>query len=180
MLRVEPKGVRCPRCRSACVTVSDFVGWLVCDSCGFSWEKDGAPPRVLRYEELGTGWIGIGPKVATALLVAFTIFVAMANWMGCMILGIVCIIGTFLLFSVVRYEKGARQTLSTERVSNVWYLVPFFFGIIGGVVAWLDTKEHDSRKAGYFLVFGLVWTVVAVILIVGISLLLFPSPPPTF
>jgi len=68
---------------------------------------------------------------------------------------------------------GVRQTSTVERVSNAWFLVPFFLLLINGVVAWLATRERDSKKAGYFLVFGLVWTVVVIILVVAFFFMFF-------
>jgi len=43
--------------------------------------------------------------------------------------------------------------------------VPFFFGIIGGLIAWFVNKDRNPRKARNFLIFGIVWTVVLIILI---------------
>lgn len=52
-----------------------------------------------------------------------------------------------------------------EHVSSAWYLVPFFLGIIGGLIAWVVNKDRDAKKARNFLVFGLIWTVVLFVVI---------------
>ena len=52
-----------------------------------------------------------------------------------------------------------------QGVSAAWYLVPLFFGIIGGIVAWAVTKDRDPKRATNLLIFGLVWTLVPVIIV---------------
>ena len=44
--------------------------------------------------------------------------------------------------------------------SNLWYLVPFFFGIIGGLIAYVGTKDEDRDMATNLLVFGLFWSLI--------------------
>jgi len=48
--------------------------------------------------------------------------------------------------------------------SSIWYLVPFFFGIIGGIVGYVGTSKDDNRFATNLLLFGLLWTIVLVVL----------------
>jgi len=47
-----------------------------------------------------------------------------------------------------------------ERPTALWYLVPFFFGIIGGIVAYVGTKNDDKEMADGLLIFGIVWSLV--------------------
>jgi hypothetical protein len=47
-----------------------------------------------------------------------------------------------------------------EKPSGLWYLVPFFFGIIGGIVAYVGTKDRDKSMAINLLVFGIVWSFI--------------------
>lgn len=62
---------------------------------------------------------------------------------------------------------GVRQPIMIEKVSSAWYLVPFFFGIIGGLIAWLVNKDRNPKKARNFLIFGFVltaiWVIIAII-----------------
>jgi len=51
-----------------------------------------------------------------------------------------------------------------EKVSSAWYLVPLFFGIIGGLIAWFVNKDRDPKKARNFLIFGFVLTAIWVII----------------
>ncbi|HVH14783.1 MAG TPA: hypothetical protein VNA15_03575 [Candidatus Angelobacter sp.] len=47
-----------------------------------------------------------------------------------------------------------------QQVSAARYLVPLFFGILGGMIAWTVNKDKDPKRARNLLIFGLVWTVV--------------------
>ena len=58
------------------------------------------------------------------------------------------------------WNESANQL---EKPSALWYLVPFLFGIIGGIVGYLGTKERDKGTADSLLIFGVVWTVILVI-----------------
>jgi len=40
--------------------------------------------------------------------------------------------------------------------SNWWYLVPFFLGIIGGIIAYFALRKDDRQKAKKCLYFGLI------------------------
>jgi len=60
---------------------------------------------------------------------------------------------------------GVEQTPLREDVSSLWYLVPFFFGILGGLIAWYVNKDRDPKKARNFLIFGLVWGIVVVVIL---------------
>lgn len=58
---------------------------------------------------------------------------------------------------------GVEQIL-TEHVSSWWYLVPLFFSLLGGVIAWAVNKDRDPRKARNMLIFGIVWTIITIII----------------
>lgn len=53
---------------------------------------------------------------------------------------------------------------SLENVSDAWYLVPFLFLIVGGLIAWYVNKDRNPGKARNLLIFGIVWTVIVLIL----------------
>jgi cytochrome bd-type quinol oxidase subunit 2 len=70
-----------------------------------------------------------------------------------------------------------------RRASAAWYLVPIFFGIIGGVIMWLALKSEDPRKAKRGLIVAVIVYVIALAIflaIAGIIALLAPTiVPPT-
>jgi len=39
--------------------------------------------------------------------------------------------------------------------SNLWYPVPFFFGTIGGLIDYIETKDDDREMAFNLLIFGI-------------------------
>ncbi|HKZ95104.1 MAG TPA: hypothetical protein VJ249_11080 [Candidatus Bathyarchaeia archaeon] len=61
-------------------------------------------------------------------------------------------------------RQSGQEIEETLGPSLLWYLVPFFFGILGGIVAYVAVKDRDEGMAFGLLVFGLIWTVVEVIL----------------
>mgnify|MGYP001108503567 CR=1 FL=1 len=44
--------------------------------------------------------------------------------------------------------------------SGWWWLVPFLFGILGGIIAYLIVKDNDEDMASKLLTFGIVWSIV--------------------
>ena len=52
--------------------------------------------------------------------------------------------------------------------SRWWYLVPIFFGLIGGIIAYFAIRKDDPRKAKKCLWVGVILT--AINIIVNISL----------
>jgi hypothetical protein len=59
-------------------------------------------------------------------------------------------------------EFEGTVNLSTKP-TGLWYLVPFFFGIIGGIVAYVGTKDEDKGMADSLLVFGIIWTIILIV-----------------
>ena len=47
--------------------------------------------------------------------------------------------------------------------SNAWYLLPIFFGMIGGVIAFLILRRDDSRKARNCIYIGIGMMVIGII-----------------
>jgi len=66
-----------------------------------------------------------------------------------------------------------------EKTSAWWWLLPFFLGIIGGVVGYVVLESRNRRRATRILIFGVVWTVVGTllfgILIAGLAFGLYGS-----
>ena len=52
--------------------------------------------------------------------------------------------------------------------SRAWYLVPIFFGLIGGIIAYFAITRDDPQKAKKCLWVGIILTVINII--VNISL----------
>jgi uncharacterized membrane protein YvbJ len=50
-----------------------------------------------------------------------------------------------------------------ERPTRAWFLVPFFFNILGGVVGYFAVKNDDKRMANELLTFGVIMFVVVII-----------------
>jgi len=62
--------------------------------------------------------------------------------------------------------RESKEELEEETLgpSLAWYLVPFFFGILGGIVAYVAVKDRDEDTAFGLLFFGIIWTALVVIL----------------
>ena len=52
--------------------------------------------------------------------------------------------------------------------SRWWYLVPIFFGLIGGIIAYFAIRRDDPQKAKKCLYIGIILTVINIV--VNISL----------
>jgi RNA polymerase subunit RPABC4/transcription elongation factor Spt4 len=46
-----------------------------------------------------------------------------------------------------------------NKPSNAWYLAPLLFGLIGGLIAYVGTKDEDKDMANNLLIFGLIWSI---------------------
>lgn len=51
-----------------------------------------------------------------------------------------------------------------DPVSNIWYLLPLLFGLLGGIIAYVGTKNDDNEKAEGFIYLGIFVSVVSSIL----------------
>ncbi|MEX0861525.1 hypothetical protein [Nitrosopumilus sp.] len=47
--------------------------------------------------------------------------------------------------------------------SNTWFLLPIFFGIIGGVIAFFVLRHDDPNKAKNCLYLGMVFMIIGII-----------------
>lgn len=67
----------------------------------------------------------------------------------------------------IEVEPTSRPSYSThlEKPSGLWYLVPFFFGIIGGLVGYAAVKNEDPDMATSLLICGIFMTFVAFIVL---------------
>jgi len=55
------------------------------------------------------------------------------------------------------------ENIKHER-SFAWYLLPLFFGLLGGIIAYFVVKEDNKRMANYCIAIGLVGTLAWFIL----------------
>ena len=48
--------------------------------------------------------------------------------------------------------------------SNWWYLLPIFFGVIGGIIAYFALRRDDREKAKKCMYLGLILLAVGILL----------------
>ena len=48
--------------------------------------------------------------------------------------------------------------------SNLWYLLPIFLGLIGGIIAYFVLRKDDPKKAKNCLYLSMVLAVIGIIL----------------
>ncbi len=56
--------------------------------------------------------------------------------------------------------------------SNAWFLLPIFFGVIGGIIAFFILRHDDPRKAKNCLYLGLAFMLIGIMfnIFIGTSL----------
>ena len=52
-----------------------------------------------------------------------------------------------------------------RRRSDLWYILPIFGGLIGGLIAWFAVKYDDPRKGRNCLILGIILTAIPIVLI---------------
>lgn len=70
--------------------------------------------------------------------------------------------------------KDNNNTVTRTR-SDLWYVLPIFGGLIGGLISWFAIKYDDPRKGKNCLLLGIILTAIPVVLIAIMSLLIFNS-----
>jgi RNA polymerase subunit RPABC4/transcription elongation factor Spt4 len=55
-----------------------------------------------------------------------------------------------------RYESVTHY----DQPSLAWYLAPLLFGIVGGLIGYVGTKDRDQNMASNLLIFGIIWSFV--------------------
>ena len=64
--------------------------------------------------------------------------------------------------------------------SSLWFLLPIFFNVIGGIIAFFVIKEDDPKKAKNCLYLGIILAAIPILLIlipVLIGVTIFPHFP---
>ena len=59
-----------------------------------------------------------------------------------------------------RYNNSQGNGPYGGKPSAAWWLLPIFFSLIGGIIAWACVKDRDPRMARNCLILGIVLTVV--------------------
>jgi hypothetical protein len=77
-----------------------------------------------------------------------------------------------------RFTKEQLRSIADEnklrKRSAWWYLLPIFFSVVGGVIAYFIVKENDPKLARNCLILGLLITLVGFVF--GFLLGMFFSP----
>ena len=55
------------------------------------------------------------------------------------------------------------MSYTEKRKSNAWFLLPIFFGIIGGIIAFFILRRDDPSKAKNCLYLGLVFMTIGIV-----------------
>jgi len=61
------------------------------------------------------------------------------------------------------------MTYSEKSRSNAWFLLPIFFGMIGGIIAYFVLRHDDQRKARNCLYLGIMFMIIGIIVNVLVS-----------
>ena len=70
------------------------------------------------------------------------------------------------------------MTYSETPRSSMWYLLPIFVGMIGGIIAYLIIRRDDPRKAKNCIYIGIVMMVIGIffnILLLGTDVVTNPG-----
>jgi len=83
-------------------------------------------------------------------------------------LGLVAMaISLYLLWNLAELVSGHKKVrekrefldYKEKRARALWYLLPFLFGIIGGIIAYVGVKDEETEMADSLLIFGIVWSI---------------------
>ena len=61
------------------------------------------------------------------------------------------------------------MSYSEKSRSNAWFLLPIFFGLIGGIIAFFILRQTDPSKAKNCLYLGIIFMIIGIILNILIS-----------
>ena len=70
------------------------------------------------------------------------------------------------------------MTYSETPRSSMWYLLPIFVGMIGGIIAYLIIRKDDPRKAKNCIYIGIVMMIIGIIfniLLLGTDVVMNPG-----
>jgi len=81
------------------------------------------------------------------------------------------------LSKLFRWRTTEVVTERKVKPSALWWLVPFFFGALGGIIAYVGVKSDDEKMAKNLLIFGILWSIFLVIIVWYIFSLTIASIP---
>ena len=61
------------------------------------------------------------------------------------------------------------MSTETKRRSGAWYLLPIFFSLLGGIIAYFVIKEDDPKKAKNCLYLGIALTVIPLVILIALG-----------
>lgn len=62
-------------------------------------------------------------------------------------------------------KKRGKMKKTEGSVSNVWYLLPMLFGLVGSIIVWFVVKGRDRKKAKEIAIVGFVLGVMIEIIL---------------
>ena len=62
-----------------------------------------------------------------------------------------------------------------KRGSRIWYLLPIFFGLVGGMALFFVLKDEDRQLAKNGVKLGAILTIVPILIVVSLWSVLFAS-----
>ena len=83
------------------------------------------------------------------------------------ILGAILMIGGlgWLIWRTFKGKKTQVPGLEDKEqcISSLWYLLPLFFGFIGGILGWLLTRDRHPKEARTLLIGGIIMTICVIL-----------------
>jgi len=61
-------------------------------------------------------------------------------------------------------EMPSPTSGTTKQPSSAWYLLPIFFGLIGGLIMFFVLKDEDKKMAKKGLIVGIIISVLGIII----------------
>ena len=63
------------------------------------------------------------------------------------------------------YETSPHTRLGKDSPTALWYLVPLFFSLLGGLIGYVGVKEEDEEMAKNLLFFGFIMFIIQLLVL---------------